>query len=114
MGYDIVGYTSLKDRHQKGYDKSVIAHVQCPYAWQSKFKKSIGCDIKDFHGRLTKNNCINFVNALDSIINMIKNGETVLQYCGNLSNCTNEQLLNDLLELRKGVVNRKIKYVSID
>jgi hypothetical protein len=113
MGYDLVGKTSLKDYEEKGYDGSVLIHVQCPYAWQEKFRSAIGCEITDFNGRLTKKNYMNFVNALDNIIKMIKSGESVVQWRGNLSNCTNEQLLKDLLELRQGVINRSIKYISI-
>lgn len=113
MGYDLVGKTSLKDYEEKGYDGSVLAHVQCPYAWQEKFRNAIGCEITEFNGRLTNNNYMNFVNALDNIIEMVKNGETVIQYQGNLSNCSNKQLLNDLLKLRESVVNRSIKYVNI-
>jgi hypothetical protein len=113
MGYDIVGKTSLKDYNEKGYEGSVLAHVQCPYAWQSKFQEAIGCDIKDFNGRLTNKNYVNFVEALDKIIKMIENGTIITQYIGNMSNRTNEQLLKDFYKLREGVLNRSIKYVCI-
>lgn len=113
MGYDVVGYTSKKDRDLYGYDKSVIAHVQCPYQWQPKFRNVIGCEITSYTGRLTKKNYMDFTDALDKIINMLQNNENVPQYIGNLSNCTLDKLIKDFEDLRDSVINRKIRYVSI-
>lgn len=113
MGYDLVGMSSIKAYNDKGYEDAVIAHVQCPYAWQEKFRKASGCEITDFNGKLTNKNYMQFVNALDNIIGMIESGERITQWQGNLSNCTNEQLIKDLSELRQGVINRDIRYVRI-
>ncbi len=113
MGYDLVGKTSLKDYYENGYEKSVLAHVQCPYAWQGEFRNAIGCEITNFHGRLTNKNYMEFVNALNKIIKMLEGGEQVVQYSGNLSNCSTNKLLEDFLLLRDMVEARKIKYISI-
>jgi hypothetical protein len=60
---------------------------------------------------------MNFVNALNNIIDKIEykieSGETVERFRGNLANCTDEELIKDLSELRDGVQSREIRYVSI-
>jgi hypothetical protein len=113
MGYDIVGYTTLKDRNEKEYGESVLVHIQCPYSWQSKFRNAIGCEITDFRGRLTNKNYMNFVNALDNIIHILENGESIIQFRGNLSNCPINVLMEDFIKLKQEVLNRKVRYVSI-
>jgi len=113
MGYDMVGYTTLKDSNTQEYNNCVVAHVQCPYAWQPIFRTIIGCDIKEFHGRLTQKNYMEFVSVINKIISAIKNGVTVVQYPGNLANCTTNQLIEDFEQLKNGVLERRIRYVSI-
>lgn len=113
MGYDVVGYTSKKDRDLYGYDKSVIAHIQCPYQWQPKFRNAIGCEITSFNGRLTKKNYMDFVDAIDKILIMLHNTENVPQYAGNLANCSLDSLIKDFEDLINGVLSRRIRYVSI-
>lgn len=110
MGYDIISSKTKKE----WYDSGSVHHIQCQYAYQPIFKEALGYDIKELSGRLLKRDVIKYISDLDKIINTLENNNiSIPMYSGNLSNCSQETLINEFKELKDLIVDGKIGYINI-
>jgi len=110
LGYDIISSKTKKD----WFDKGSLHHIQCQYAYQPVFKRALGYDIKELHGRLLKKNIPNYIKELDKIIDILRNDNVdVPMFAGNLANCNKNRLANEFEELKYLISNGKIRYVDI-
>lgn len=110
MGYDIISSKTKKE----WYNDGSIHHIQCQYAYQPVFKNALGYDIKELNGRLLKKDITKYICELNKIITMLENSNVnIPMYAGNLSNCSQERLINEFKELRDLIADGKVGYISI-
>ena len=101
MGYDIISSKTKKE----WYDNGSLHHIQCQYAYQPIFKNALGYDIIELNGRLLKKDIAKYICELNKIINVLESSNVnIPMYDGNLSNCSQERLINEFKEIGRAHV----------
>ena len=105
MGYDITGW--------KTKYKESVAGISCNYAWQPNFKKSLGFDISELNGRVTKSNRYLFIEHLNKLIDGVINEVETKNYRGSVCNCSNEDLIDGLTQIINGIERGDVRYLTV-
>ena len=105
MGYDITGWKTMY--------KEEIGCVSCNYAWQSNFKSYLGFDVKELNGRVTKKNRDEMVVHLNKLIEGVSKETESKNFMGSICNCTNEQMVEGFVNIRDGIADGRVRYLTV-